>query len=100
MDGTLRPIDGHRPHGGTTSETYGMFERDDLLTAQRLRDLHAAAEQVRAAGAAGPGLIDRARRSLGGGLIAIGHAIGGARAATAAAAGSAPCDDCELGAAA
>lgn len=102
MDGTpmLRPIDGHRPHGGTTTETQGMFERDDLLTAERLRDLRSAADQVRAHGANAPGLVDRARRSLGGGLIAIGSAIAGVRSATAGVAGTVPCDDCELGAAA
>lgn len=102
MDGmpTFRPINGHLPPGGTTTETPGMFERDDLLTAERLRDLRAAADQVRAADPTGPGLIDRARRLLGGGLIAIGSAIAGARSTAATAAGTTPCDDCELGAAA
>lgn len=102
MDGTpaLRPIDGHLPRGGTTMETPGVFERDDLLTAERLRALRAAADQVRPVGVDAPRFIDRARRSLGAGLIAIGSAIAGAGRAAGNAASPGPCDDREVGAAA
>jgi len=117
MDGTpaLRPIDGHLPPGGgATMETPGMFERDDLFTALRLRDLRAAAYQARTTHMGASGLIGRARRSVGRGLVELGNAIAGLRSAPpatrpesaarpdfaprATGARRPPCDDHELGA--
>lgn len=116
MDGRLmrRPANGHQSHRAKTTETAGMFERDDLFTALRLRDLRAAADQARTAHIDASGLIGRARRSVGRGLVEIGNAIAGVRSAApvpgptpasradfasrATHARRPPCDDHELGA--
>jgi len=73
-----------------------MFERDDLFTALRLRDLRAAADQARMTHIDASGLIDRARRTVGNGLVELGSAIAGVR--SAAPASRHPCDDHEFGA--
>lgn len=79
----LTVIQGHRQDasGAVDGRRMGMFYRDDLFIHERELELHAAADAARTTDGTGrPGLIDRTRRSLGHGLIALGQAIGGVRA--------------------
>lgn len=96
MTGTTpRPIDGHLPRQPAT-ERHGMFERDELFAAERLRELRAAARDAHAAQPTLERFVDRARRSFGAGLIAIGTAVAGIRLSATE---DVACEDCGVGAA-
>ena len=97
---TLRPLHGHAPAGDATAWRPGMFERDDLYLRERLAELRAAAHHPYA-DAHGESLLERARRSLGRSLIAMGTAVAGtASDAREVLAADEACTDCGVGAAA
>ena len=56
-----------------------MFERDDLFLRERLADLRATAVALHpVTDARGSSVLDRTRRTIGRGLIAVGTAVAGA----------------------
>jgi len=69
----------HRP-ASAGPETH-MFERDDLFIRERVADLRATATQLHPdPDAKGASVLDRTRRTIGRGLIAVGMAVAGATA--------------------
>jgi hypothetical protein len=71
------PQHAQRPASSGT-ETH-MFERDDLFLRERLAELRETAATLHSAGAVTHGgVLDRTRRTIGRGLIAVGSVIAGA----------------------
>ncbi len=87
--------DTHRPV--TTGWERPMYQRDDLFIRERVADLQASATGLHPRPEArGASVLDRTRRTIGRGLIAVGTAVAGAtaeladRAADVRSAGDAP----------
>ena len=69
----------HAHHPARTGTETHMFERDDLFLRERLADLRETAATLHSADAAThDGVLDRTRRTIGRGLIAVGSVIAGA----------------------
>jgi hypothetical protein len=72
-------LDAHRPASAGPETT--MYERDQLFIRERVADLRATATQLHPdTDARGASILDRTRRTLGRGLIAVGTAVAGATA--------------------
>ena len=81
----MHPHPDHHDHRHDTQgpssagpETH-MFERDDLFLRERLADLRATATALHPiAGEPGASVLERTRRTIGRGLIAVGTLVAGA----------------------
>ena len=68
-------------HPVTAGPERHMYERDDLFIRERVADLRATATQLHPDPATrGASVLDRTRRTIGRGLIAVGTAVAGATA--------------------